>query len=350
MILTGRNGVLRIFDSADVLHGVAPRDDATVDMVHFDGASTYTNQTAALSADDTTYANNLLADNDDRIYIGSDIPFSRVSFLKGGGAEYAAGSGALKLYYFNGTDFNSTLSGSSDGTFVSPDCFAQDGIVSFHAPPDWGIAANVFNANLDADKYYIYLQTTSSSTPDVDVDLLCPVDGQYLEVAFSKMDFSGPLGRARPEEVLILERGNFNSKAHYINQTSMKLYEPLPISFSCIIDDTYNKNDIELALACGNPSSARWTATGTSSKGSTANGIAGVANPQFADSTNMKTVNVMILFSSPGSGTDFGWAYYEVFFPRDQITVSEGEDGNILTVAGGVYGVVESTHILANRY
>jgi len=350
MILKGREGVLRILDSADVLHGVAPRDDATVDMVHFDGASTYTNLTANLDTDDTTYANNMLADNDDRIYIGSDIPFARISFLKGGGAEYAAGSGALKLYYFNGTDFNSTLAGSSDGTFISPDCFAKDGIISFKAPADWGIGANAFNANLDSDKYYIYLQTTTSSTTDVDVDLLCPVDGQYFEVAFSKMDFNGPIGRARPDEILVMERGLVNSKMHYVNTSVMKLYEPIPISFSCLIDDTYNKNDIELALACGNPGSTRWTSTGTTSKATTMND-GSVANPAFADPTNKKAVNVQILFTSTASGgLDFGWAYYETYFPGNEITVSEGEDGNILTAAGGVYGVIEMTRILANRY
>jgi len=348
MILTGKNGVLRIFDSADILHGVAPRDDATVDMVHFDGVSTYTNQKTNLEADDANIATNLLADNDDIIYIGSDVPFCRVSFLKGGGADYAVGSGALLAYYFNGTNFATALTGVSDGTFVSPDCFAQDGIISFKAPSDWAIAANGFNANLDADKYYIALKLTTASTPDVDVDLLCPVDGQFFEVSFSKMDFNGPIGRPRPEEVLILDRGNANAKMHYINQTDMRLYEPIPISFSCILDETYNKDDIELALACADPDSTNWTATGTTSKGSTMNDGA-IANPAFVEAAK-KCVNVLIRFASPGSGLDFGWAYYEVFFLKSETQISEGADGVILSASGGVYGVIEPTRILANRY
>ena len=347
MHLIGKNGVLRLFDSADVLHGAAPRDDATVDMVHFDGSSTYTNKTTDLEADDANIAINLLADNDDRIYIGSDIPFARVKFLKGGGSEYAAGSGVLKGYYFNGTDFNSTIT-IADGTFVSPDCFAQDGIISFKAPLDWAIGANAFNANLDADKFYVYFQTTDSSTTDVDVDVLCPVDGQYFEISFAKMDFNGPIGRARPAEILVLDRGNANAKMHYINPTDMQLYEPLPISFSCLIDETHNKDDIQIALACGDPDSARWTATGTTAKGSTQND-GSVDNPAFAEA-NKKAVNAMILFSSPGSGLNVGFAYYEVFFLPSETQVTEGEEGNILTAAGGVYGVVEMTHILANRY
>jgi len=348
MILKGKEGVLRIFDSTDVLHGAAPRDDATVDMVHFDGVSTYTNQTTNLEADDANIATNLIADNNDIIYIGSDIPFCRVKYLKGGGADFAAASGALLSYYFDGTDFASTLSGVSDGTFVSPDTMAQDGIISFKAPADWAIGANSFNANLDADKYYVAFKVTTSPSTDPDVDVFCPVDGQYLEIAFSNGDFTGPIGRPRPEEVLILERGNYNSKAHYINTSDMAIYEPLPISLSCLVDDTYNKDDVQAALACLDPDSARWTATGVSTKGNTQND-GSVDNPTFADA-NKKTVNAMILFSSPGSGLDFGWAYYETFFVASETQFAEGEEGNTLTIAGGVYGLIELTRVLANRY
>ena len=459
MHLIGKNGVLRIFDSADVLHGVAPRDEATVDMVHFDGVSTYTNQTTNLEADDANIANNLLADNNDRIYIGSDVPFLRVQFVKGGGSDYAAGSGALKVYYFNGTDFNSTVSGVSDGTLSGSDCFGADGIISFKAPADWATGADSFNANLDSDKFYIYFQMTTSSAPDADVDVLCPVDGQYFEVAFSNMDFNGPIGRKRPEEILVLNRNTFDAKAHYINTSDIGLYEPIPISFSCLVDSIHNNQGIINALACGNAqvtlesdlitngsfgsgigdwddnstgdgsfawdtnhaeldantgtaemgqtitlvsgglyrlrfdiaenctsllvtggtsayggtehftqtftatgnnndivfeaagtslylefknstneivslddielyrvTAPRWNATGTSSKATTQND-GSVDNPAFADS-NKKTVNVMILFSSPGSGLDFGWAFYETFFLASEVSFAEGEEGH----------------------
>ncbi len=348
MHLVGKDGVLRIFDSADVLHGAAPRDDATVSMVHFDGVSTYTDQTTNLEADDANIATNLLADANDKIYVGSDIPFTRIKFLKGGGSDYAASSGALVAKYFNGTNFTSALTGVSDGTFSSPDTFAQDGIISFKAPADWAVGANAIDASLGASTFYVELGLTSDPTPDPDMDVLCPVDGQYFEVSFAKMDFNGPHGRGRPEEILVLDRNNFNAKAHYINTSDMGLYEPLPVSFSCIIDDTHNKDDIQLALACGNPGSARWDSAGTSSKTSTQND-GSVDNPAFVDA-NKKAVNTMILFTSPGSGFDFGWAFYETYYPANEIQISEGEDGTILAASGGVFGIIEPTRILANRY
>ncbi|GAH30241.1 unnamed protein product, partial [marine sediment metagenome] len=82
---------------------------------------------------------------------------------------------------------------------------------------------------------------------------------------------TGPLGRALTEEILQLDRGVATSDMHYIEGPDNKIYDPLPISFGAILDDILNKNDIQIAMACGDPDSARWTGTGVCSKGNTKN-------------------------------------------------------------------------------
>lgn len=346
MKLTGRNGVLRIMDGAAILHGVAPLDGLTVDVVAWDGASTWTNITANVTADDTNYANNFLPDSSAAVFIGSTSKFAMFRFLKGGGADYASGAGAMILKYFNGSDFNSSVSGKGDGSAVGGNCLAQDGYVGFIVPRNWGLGANAYNAALDADKYYIMVQTTSSSSPDADADVLCPCLSQYFEVAFASMDFSGPMGRQLQEEILVLDRNTMSAKGHYIKSADDPLYEPIPISFSAMIDDTYNKDAIMEALACGTPGSTYWTGAGTTSKGTTKNN--GVHyNPGFAD-TNKKCVNAQILWS--GATYGIGMAFYECYFPADEITIAESEDAITLSANGGCYGVIETINGFGNRY
>lgn len=347
-LLTGKDGTLRILDSSAILHGTAPRDDATVDVVTWDGAAAWANVTANVTADDTNYANNFIADNAGAVFIGSTVMFAMLQYLKSGAATYAVGSGALLMFYFDGTDFSKSITLFSDGTISGTDCFGQDGYIGFKIPSDWALgAATAVSANLDNDKYYIKLMTTASSTTDPDADILCPCDGQYFDIAFSAMDFTGPIGRGRPDETLMLDRGNMDVKAHYINQSDEKLFEVLPISFSCKIDDVYNKVDIKAALACGTPGTTRWSGAGVTSKGTTKNDGTNL-NPAFANSAD-KTVNVQILWNN-SSGTPQGSAFYEVFFPPAEQKISEGADGITLSGAGGVYGLIEDINGMGNRY
>ena len=342
MKLTGKNGVLRIYDGSTR----AQSWDYDVDMVKWDGITTYTNIEADVGTDDELFASAFLTDNNDAVFVGSTGVFAMIYYSRGAGSNYAVGSGALKAYYFDGTDFSNALSGVSDGTSDGSDCFAQDGVVGFKIPSDWAIGANAVSSDLDVDKYYIKLMTTTSPSTDPDADVLRPVDGQIFDIAFANMDFTGPLGRAKTEELLVLDRNNMDANGHYIEGSDEKIFEVIPISFSCQLDDTVNKDDILEVLKCGNPASTRWPNVGVTTKETTKNdGIN--ANPAFADSSK-KTVNVQMLFE--GSSVGLGWAYYEVFFPEDEQTITESEDGVILSCSGGVYGVIERIHGLGSRY
>jgi len=346
MKFTGRDGVLRIYDSTILLHGAGIYSGLTIDAVKFDGVATWTNITTDVETDDANFASAFLVENTGKVYVGSTQKFAMLRFLKGDGVNYAVGSGALIVKYYNGTDFSTAVSGAIDGTASGGDCFAADGYIGFQIPPDWAIGANSFNASLDADKYYVELAVTTSPSTDPDADLLCPVDGQYFEVAFAAMDFSGPLGRPKTEETLVLDRKKISARMHYIAGPQDKIYAPLEISFSALIDDTYNKDDIEQALQCGNPGSTFWTATGVTAKGTTKNDGSN-ANPAFKDSTK-KAVNVQIRFA--GVARNEGRAFYEVFFPPGEQLYTEGEDGVSLACKGGVFGLIERLHDFGVRY
>jgi len=353
MKLTGRDGKLRIYDSSVNILGEAPLDDVTIKVVKFNGVATYSDITDDVESDDALAASAFLTDNDDAVFIGATTVFAMIQYIKGAGTNYAVASGALKAFYFNGTDFSTPLT-VTDGTASGGDCFAQDGVISFAIPKDWQTGANTVDSSLSSTMYFIKLMTTTSPTTDPDADVLAPVDGQYYEVPFALMDYSGPTGRAKTEELLILNRNKMDDKAHYIEGGDDRIYEPVPVTFSAYLDDTYNRTKLYAALSCGNPGADRWTASGTSTKGDTKNDGTN-ANPSFVDS-DKKTVNVQIIWEGNYiSGTSGrkqveGFALYECYAPPDQQQISEAEDGVTLVCNLGCYGIIERIHGFGNRY
>ena len=113
----------------------------------------------------------------------------------------AAGAGALTVEYYDGSDWTELT--VTDGTASGGNTLAQDGTIDWQIPADWALKGN---AELDSDKYYVRLSTESVPATAPDADLIAPVDGRWLTVAFAQMDFSGPLGRPRPEEIFVSDR------------------------------------------------------------------------------------------------------------------------------------------------
>lgn len=344
MKLTGRNGVLRINDGQSEPMSGYPIPGQAVNMMRFTSPATYDDITTSVYLYDAA-GSVILGDADDIMYVGCGVKFARVQYAKTVVQNYGAGTGALIAKYWNGTAW-ATLEGVVDGTASGGACFAQAGYISFKIPRNWASNASSNVPSLTASRYYISLQTTTDPATDPGADLLCPCGEQYYEVAFATMDFSGPLGRKLQDEILVLDRNTMSAKGHYIKSADDPLYEPIPISFSCMIDDTYNKTAIMEALACGNPASVAWDTTGNSSKGATKNdGV--YNNPAFAD-TNKKCVNIQILWS--GATYGIGMAFYECYFPEDEITIAESEDAITLSASGGCYGVIETINGFGNRY
>lgn len=344
MKLTGRNGVLRINDGQSEPMSGYPIPGQAISMNRFTSPGTWDDITLSVYLYDTV-GTVILGDADDIVYVGCGVKFARIQYAKTLAQNYGAGTGALIANYWNGTIW-APLDGVVDGTASGGACFGQPGYISFKIPRNWANNASSDKPNLAASRYYVALQTTNDPAVDPGADLLCATGEQYFEMAFSSMDFSGPMGRQYQDEILVLDRNTMSAKGHYIKGPDDPIYQPIPISFSCVLDDVWNKDDIMEALACGNPGSVAWDTTGNSSKGTTKNdGV--YTNPLFED-TGMKCVNLQILWS--GGTYGIGMAYYECYFPPEEITIAEAEDAITLSASGGCYGVIETINGFGNRY
>jgi len=155
---------------------------------------------------------------------------------------------------------------------------------------------------------------------------------RHFEILFCEMDFSGPTARPRTEETLVMNRGLFDSDAHYIQSDEYPRYNPMSLSFSCRLADTTNSRTLmDILNGVGIVSG---TVVFTSRKGKTT--IDGNTLPAFAD-TNKVAYDIQCLWN----GTlDLGVWYKEVYFPPDQATISESADGLRLNANGQIYGDV----------
>ena len=164
----------------------------------------------------------------------------------------------------------------------------------------------------------------------------------YLEVLFCGMDFSAPLERPKVEERLILNRNTFDSDAHYVQGSDDVKLAPLSMTFSCMIDDKSQSQTM-----------SDWLSGATQVYSATQSGLtriyswdgktligpttgSGISVPAFYDATK-QSYRVEIKWDG---STDYGVQYEEVYFPPDQQTITESEDG--LSISGNalIYGGV----------
>ena len=165
----------------------------------------------------------------------------------------------------------------------------------------------------------------------------------YIPIRFTGADFSGPLGRNRAEETLILDRQTIDCNTHLIETSDARIVEPVGLSFSCRM---YNSQASKLILdALANRTVHGETFTTT--KGTTMNDGANY-NPVFLD-TNKKAFNVEIRWmGSDESGSDIAsigyesmvFAFNETYFDPGDQTIAEAEDSVTLSLSGMVYGTV----------
>jgi len=157
----------------------------------------------------------------------------------------------------------------------------------------------------------------------------------YLSVLFSEMDFTGPTSRPRIEDTLIMNRGVFDSDAHYISGDDSPRYAPIPISFSCKLADTNNSKVLMEWL------SGVTLLSGTTQlynmKGHTYLDSSSVSLPVFADQTGKFAYQTEVLWDGT---SDIGMQYSEVYYPPGQQTITESADGLTLSANGMVYGGV----------
>lgn len=157
----------------------------------------------------------------------------------------------------------------------------------------------------------------------------------YLQVLFCEMDFTGPTSRPRVEDTLVMDRGVFDSNAHYISSNDEPRYAPLPFSFSCRLADTVNSRSLMdwLSGATNIPNLVGGTTRIYSWDGTTT--IDGNTLPAFKD--DKSTYRLQMLWDG---SSDIGIQYNEVYFSPGQQTLTESADGLKLSANGMIYGDV----------
>ena len=164
----------------------------------------------------------------------------------------------------------------------------------------------------------------------------------YVSVLFTNADLTFPLGRPKVEEIMTLDRGNYDQNASYREGPDDVILEPLPVTFSGMLDDTGNTN-VLVALLSGatqitsNNGALNDLALMLTTKGTTTLNIGSTAisTVLFADSSKI-AYNMEVLWDTAGS--DYGFKLTEIYFPPDQQTINETADGVTLTMNGLFYG------------
>ena len=163
----------------------------------------------------------------------------------------------------------------------------------------------------------------------------------YFEAVYEQMDFSGPLGRPRAEDIAVLDRGLHTTNTHYVEAVDDAIMEPVDISFSCRLDDTNLRVKLRDVLKID---TGAWTVGGNTwltTKGDTSlvpgDGTAAVVTPAFADAEKFCT-NLEVLWDV--ATNDIGIKYGEVYWPPDQQTLNEAEDSLMVNLTGRCYGTI----------
>ena len=158
----------------------------------------------------------------------------------------------------------------------------------------------------------------------------------YMKVLFCEMNYDGPLARLRGEERLIMDRGMWDSNAHYVTGNDEPRYAPMPLTFSCRVADTalFGTFADWVSGVTRLKSSTGGTTIIKSWSGKTT--IDGVTTPVFAD-TAKSTYRVEVLWDGTN---DFGFRSEEVYFPPGEQKITESADALTITVNGQIMGDV----------
>ena len=159
----------------------------------------------------------------------------------------------------------------------------------------------------------------------------------YIQVLFSDASLNIPLGRGRPEEMLNMDRSNFDTNASYSEGSDEPITNPLPFTFTGKIDDQSYSGYLLDWLSGVTIINAHTLTTTKASSGVTVNPAAAkVTTKAFAD--GVKTAyDAEVLWDG---STDYGFKVKEIYFPPDQQSITEGDDNVSLSVNGLIYGTV----------
>lgn len=168
----------------------------------------------------------------------------------------------------------------------------------------------------------------------------------YLIIPWVQPDPTFPLNRPRPEPVLRLNRGTFDSYTHFTPATDEILANPVEVTLSTWLD---NQLVDDVLAALGNPYNlATWSvgtsvftdASGTGASILNGAGSASIAVPQNDHDATHRRVHVEFLWYGAPAGTrDRGWRHEECYFPP-QSQVIRGGDPVSLTMLYQCFGAM----------
>lgn len=156
---------------------------------------------------------------------------------------------------------------------------------------------------------------------------------RYLKILFCEMNYDGPIARPRTEEKLIMDRGNFDTNAHYVEGNDEPRYAPIPLTFSCRLADTTNSKIVTEWI--GGTTKISGVTQLYSFKGKTT--IDGNTLPDFVNNTAKYAYRVEVLWDGTN---DLGFKNEEVYFTPQEQKVTESAEGLILSCNGQIYGDV----------
>jgi hypothetical protein len=166
---------------------------------------------------------------------------------------------------------------------------------------------------------------------------------RYIKLLFCNADFTGPTGRNRPEETLVVDRMKYDSNTHFVQGSDAVIAEPLTMSLTFRAFD--RKNGAELM---------KWITDHQTRSGKTLPSLKGYSGLyDYAGTywkTNAFTDTSKVCFdvemkydedTSDAGGVPLTVKMHEVLFNQGDQTFTDGEDAVNVSLSGMVYGSVD---------
>ena len=168
----------------------------------------------------------------------------------------------------------------------------------------------------------------------------------FYEIPYELMDFAGPGGRARPDELPVLDRGVGNTYTHFVQGPDTPIIAGQTLTFTCQIENT-NKAELYKAL-CNPEQVSPWSVGGqtwTNVNGTTSlvNGFGSSFSTPPPYDVNQDRIHLAVIWQGNAAGADdTGFKYNEVWVPPEQIRLGEAPDRVTLGITARIYGPVSA--------
>lgn len=168
----------------------------------------------------------------------------------------------------------------------------------------------------------------------------------FIEVPFVSMNFSGAAAKPRAPDPIIVTAGPGYVHTPASEDYEGAFYQPVDVSFSCLMDDTVNRIKLRDAL-CNVDLKSPWTVG--NNRWSSSKGRGSIVLPDgnfvgtraFSD-TSKVAVNMELLWENVKATTSSGMQYNETWVPPQDITINESPDQVELAIHGLAYGDVKA--------